>query len=343
MRNPDFQRFERTHGIHFPAAMQFIEPEWKSDFGMAMDAQPTLVTTGNSGIPAFLNTIVDPDVIRILVTPNKAAIIWGDEQKKGDWTTFAMAFPVVERTGETSSYGDFNNNGSTGANLNFPQRQSYHAQTITQWGERELDMYGLAKISYAAELDSASALVLDKFLNQSYFFGVSGLQCYGLLNDPSLAAAVSPITKAAGGTTWAVATANEIFSDIQKLYAALIAQTNGLVDQDTQVVLALPPAVALYLTNTNIYNVNVSDLLKRNFPNIRVETATQYTGTSGINTVQMIATNVQGQKVGFPAYTEKMRAHQVVPDVSSWKQKKSTGTWGSIITFPPGISSMAGV
>ncbi|HIC9070643.1 TPA: DUF2184 domain-containing protein, partial [Klebsiella michiganensis] len=99
--------------------------------------------------------------IRVLVTPMKAAEIIG-EVKKGDWTTLTSQFPIVESTGETSAYGDFNNNGMTSANVNWVPRQSFHYQTHTRWGERELDMYGAGRIGYAAELNVASALVLNK-------------------------------------------------------------------------------------------------------------------------------------------------------------------------------------
>lgn len=71
-------------------------------------------------------------------------------------------------------------------------RQSYHFQTFTRWGERELDMYGAARIGWAAELNVASALTLNKFQNKSYFYGIAGLANYGLLNDPSLSAPITP-------------------------------------------------------------------------------------------------------------------------------------------------------
>ena len=44
---------------------------------VAMDAQPSLVTVSNSGIPAFLSTYIDPKLIEILVAPMKAAEVCG--------------------------------------------------------------------------------------------------------------------------------------------------------------------------------------------------------------------------------------------------------------------------
>ncbi len=57
----------------------------------------------------------------------------------------------------------------------------------------------------------------------------------------------------------------------------------GLIEADTKMVLAMSPASEGALTQTNSFNVNVFDLLKKNFPNIRVETAIQYGVTSTSN------------------------------------------------------------
>lgn len=309
---------------------------------VAMDAQPALVTVSNSGIPAFLSTFVDPKLIEVLVSPMKAAEIVGGELKKGDWTTNTAMFPMVESTGETSSYGDYSENGSVGVNANFPQRQSYHYQVMTQWGEKELEIAGLAKIDWANRMNIASALTLNKFQNKSYFFGIAGLQNYGLLNDPALSAAITPTTKTAGGTTWLNGTALEILADVTKLYKQLQTQAGGLVELDTPMTLAMSPLSEVYLTKTTEFNVNVADLLKKNYPNLTIKTAPEYTTGSG-ELVQLIADSMEGQRVADTAFTEKMRAHPVVVNSSSYKQKKSQGTWGTIIYLPAGIAQMLGV
>ncbi len=330
------------YGIILPGAKDYLKPDFAENFQMAMDAQPTMVTANNSGIPAYFTNYVDPELIRVLVTPMKAAEIIG-EVKKGDWTTMTAQFPIVESTGETSSYGDFNNNGMTAANVNWVPRQSYHYQTHTRWGERELDMYGAARIGYAAELNVASALVLNKFQNKSYFFGIDGLMNYGLLNDPSLTASITPnATGTAGAVTWASKDGQAVYDDIVKLYGQLVSQTKGLIERTDSMTLAMSPSAEVNLTKTNMYNVNVSDLLKKNFPNLRVETAVEYSTDAG-DLVQLIADRLGEQDTAYAAFTEKMRAHAVVVEESSWKQKKSGGTWGAIIRQPLGIASMIGV
>lgn len=346
-------------GVFLPPTIQAYMPdEFRYDFNLAMDAQPQLSGTDpNAGIPSFLTTLVDPTIFKVLFAPNKIAVIFG-EQRKGTWLDQTVMFPIVEHVGEVSSYGDYQDaGGHSNVNTNFPQRQAYLFQTIKEYGELELERAGLARINWVSEIDQAAALALNKFSNFSYAFGIAGLQNYGLLNEPNLSAALSPSTKAAGNAgKWLLngapnATANEVYADIQSLYSQLVSQTNGLIAADSQMVLAMSPASEVALTITNSFNVNVYDLLKKNFPNMRVESAVQYgvlsaSNTQGVaagNLVQLIAESIEGQDTGYCSFNEKMRAHRIVPALSSWKQKVTGGTWGAVLRMPIAISQMVGI
>ena len=334
----------------------YVPDEFRSNYALAMDAQPSLVTDPNSAVPAMLTTMIDPQVYEILFAPNKAAVILG-ENRKGTWLDETAMFPTVEHTGEVSSYGDFAENGRAGVNTNWPQRQAYLFQTVKEYGERELERAGLAKINWVSEIDRAAATVLNKFSNLTYFYGVAGLQNYGLLNDPNLPAALTPATKVVGGATWFTAggspnaTANEVYNDIVAMYENLVANTAGLVDKSAKLVLAMSPGSEVALTFTNSFNVNVTDLLKKNFPNIRIETAVQYgalsasnpQGVAAGNFVQLIAESIEGQQSGYCSFNEKMRAHVVVRQMSSFRQKVTGGTWGTIIRMPIAFIQMVGV
>lgn len=343
------------NGIYLSDVKAYMPPAFKKNFALAMDALPTLSTNPNSGVPAWLTTMIDPDVLKILFAPNKAAVILG-EQRKGTWTDKTAVFPVVEHTGEVSSYGDYAENGRAGANTNWPQRQSYLFQTVKEYGDLEVDLAGTAKINWVSEIDESAATNFGKFLNLTYFFGVLGLQNYGLLNDPNLSAALTPATKASGNARWitlgvVTATANEIFTDIQSLFTQLVSQSTGLIEADAKMCLAMSPTSAVALTTTNTFNVNVYDLLKKNFPNIRFETAVQYGARTASNPqgvlagefVQLIAETVEGKKTGYTSFNEKMRSHPIVRALSSYKQKLTGGTWGSIIRIPMAFTSMVGV
>lgn len=317
---------------------------------VAMDAAYPLVTTANSGIPAMLSTYIDPKLIDVLVAPMKAAEAAGGESKLGDWTMRTAMFPVVESTGEATSYGDYNNSGSAGANFIFPQRQSYHYQTITQWGERELADAGLAKIDWASRLNIASALTLNKYQNKTYLFGVSGLQNYGMLNDPALSADIAPNTKTAGGTAWILstgvinATNLEILQDVQKMFFSLQSRLKGLVDVDTPMTLVMSPqsSVAMTVANGTVTTVTAWDLISKAFPNLKLVTVPEYSTSSG-EKVQLIVDEIEGQKTMECKFTEKMRAHPIVIGLSDFKQKKSAGTWGCVIFRPLAVQGMLGV
>ena len=281
----NLEAVSRKWGVHFMGVDAQLQRTEKERGGLlAMDAQPELVTVSNSGIPAFLSTYIDPKVIEVLVAPMKATEIVGEETKKGDWTLETAMFPIVESTGMVSSYGDYSETGIAGANVNWVQRQSYTYQVITQWGERELDKMGLARIDWANRQRIASVLTLNKFQNKSYFFGVSGLANYGLLNDPSLSAPIAPISAGANLVTWAQKATDAtngaiyVYNDIKALYGQLVVQANGLVELDmgSSMTLAMSPESQVFLTLTNQYNVNVQDMLKKNFPKMKIETAPEY-------------------------------------------------------------------
>ena len=346
---------EQAWDIHFPGATMFCRPEWKRDFNLAMDAQPQLVSTANSGIPAYLTFFMDTDILRILTAANEAAEIFGEKQK-GDWTSTTLLFPVVERTYEVSSYGDYNNNGRAGINTNFPERQPYLYQTVVEYGDLEIERVGLAKIGFVAEQKEAAIDGLNKYSNLTYFRGVAGLQNYGVLNDPSLYPAIAPAPKAAGGVSWMNgnvinATANEIFADIQGLVTQVITQSSGLINTKSRMILALSPKSENALTATNTFNVNVAALLKNNYPNLEVRTAIQYGALSAQNPqgnavgeiVQLYVPKVGGQETGYCAFNTKLRAGPVVRELSAYKQKMSQGSAGFVLRLPYAVGTLVGV
>lgn len=330
-------------GIHFAGAQDImprdVALQWGQNFRLAMDAQPTLSTVESSGIPAYLTMYVDPAVVDVLFAPMRAAEILG-EQKKGTWLDNTMMFLYVEHTGETSSYGDYSEDGSSGANVNFPQRQSYHYQTWTQWGELELERMGLARLDWVSQKNIASALALNKFQNNSYFFGVAGLENYGLLNDPFLSAPLSPTA------AWSTSAADVIYDDVLRMFRQLQVQSLGVVEKSDKMTLVMSPTTEVSMLNTNPpYDSQTAEsLIKKGFPNLTIKNAVEYNNPTGAGQfVQLIVDSVDGQKTATCAFTEKMRAHAIVRGSSNFKQKKSQGTWGTVVFQPFAITSMVGI
>ena len=349
----------RSRGITYDESVvprAYLPQLFKENDAVAMDAMPVLSTDPNSAIPIILTTVIDPQIYKILFAPLAAVEIYGEELK-GDWTQDTTIFPVVEHTGEVSSYGDYATGGQARANTNWPEVQVYLFQSIIEYGERELARVGLGRINWVSELNRANATIMARAMNTIYHFGVGGLQQYGLANNPYLSAALTPATKANGGVTWFQtngvspnATANEVYNDIISLYQTLVNQTNALVRPDSKLVLVLPNTLQGALQFTSSFNVNVLDLLKKNFPNLRVVTDTLFAvkstvnpfGSAAGNLVQMIVEEVDGQRAGFNAYNAKMRAFAIVKELSAFKQKFMSGSWGNILRMPMCVSQMLG-
>lgn len=344
-------------GVHLPSVERYLTEAEKRDHRIAMDALPgPLSTDPNSAIPTILTTTIDPEIIRVIFSPLAFGKILGERQA-GNWVEDTRMFPIVESTGEVSSYGDFNNNGRAGVNFNYPQFQSYLFQTIIKYGEREIDRVGLAKINLISELGLASALMLNTYQNLTYAFGVANLQNYGVMNNPYLSAFLTPATKAAGGTAWFSgntpnATANEVYNDVIAVVNKLVAQSNGALDTKSKMTLAMSPQSEVAMTFTNSFGVSVADLMKKGYPNISIETAPQYgvqsaTNPQGYSTagnvMQLIADKIQGQTVVYAAYNEKLRSHKIIPELSAWQQKQTSGTWGTILRSPVAMSGMIGI
>ena len=327
-------------------ATEFLEPQYRRNYSAAVaelgqDALPPLLTTANNAIPALFTTFIDPTVIEVAIQPNKGEEIYGST-KKGDWVTDVALFTVVESTGYTSSYGDYNNNGQAGVNVNYPQRQSYHYQIIERYGDKEIARAGEARLDLISRKDRAAAIVMDKFYNDSLFYGIAGLQNYGGLNDPALPASITPNVKTAGGTGWANATALEIYNDFLKQFKQLQSQSNYLVERDTPMTWALPSNKEAELSKTNEFNLSIRDRLSREFPNLKIKTAPQFI-TSGGALTQLIVDSVDGIETTAGGFTEKLRTHGPVRELSAAAVKKSAGTWGTIIFFPWAIASMLGI
>lgn len=318
--DPDLAYVQREARDYSQSQLKFLLPE------MAMDAQSELVTVGSAAIPAFMVTYVDPKVIPILVSPMMAAVIAG-ERLVGDWLEEVAMFLTAESVGRTASYGDYSKNGTSNVNVNYPQRQNYLFQAFLQYGQREVGRAGRAKLNWPDLQQQSNALTLMKALNYLYFYGVGTLQNYGLINDPGLYPSITPTYS---WLTNPLATANTIYQDIVRMWIQMQLQSGGTIKADIPLVLAMSPANAGVLDEVTQYNTNsVRALIKQNFPNIRIEQAVQYQTSSG-QLVQLIAENIEGQRSLECAFSSKLMAHQMIPDHSSWSQKRNSGGWGTI-------------
>lgn len=331
-------------GVILGGRTLFIEERWKDNYQLAqiaLDAQPGLVTQANAGIPAQLTTLFDPDVVRVVTAPMRIAEVFGEVQK-GSWLTDAIEFPIVESAGFVTSYGDWNNNGNNSVNISWTPRQPYFYQTVTEYGARDMERYGLAKLNLVSELDMSAALVMNQFQNASYAFGTANLQNYGSTNDPTLLPSILPYLKASTNYTWTGATAKEIFNDFLKLFGQLQIQMGGNIKMTDKIVVVLSPGKLVQLAAVTDFSVPAIQMIRVAFPNITFEQVPEYS-TPGGELMQMFLPSFKGQQTAYTAFPEKMRLFPVIADLSGWKQKKAGGTWGFILKLPIALASMLGI
>lgn len=313
--------------------------------GRVRAGDAALNTQGNNGVPLWMLTYFDPKVIEVLTSPLRAEKIFKPE-KRGDWTNPIMQFNLIEHTGEVQPYGDYSEDGDADLNVNYPIRQSYTFQTMASWGDKQIAEYGKAKINYHQQKEIAAAKTIKIAHNTIWFYGVTGLMNYGILNDPDLPTPGAPTPQGALVTWEQKATdpngALYIYEDIRTLYTTIVNGSDGIISMDDPMKLVMSNTSNTYMAVKSIYNVSVKEYLQGAFPNLEIVTAPEYSTAAG-ELVQLIVDSVDGVPTGILGYTELERSHGVVRGTSSYKEKKSAGSWGSVIFRPFGIAGMLGV
>lgn len=332
---------ESEFGIHWPAVTGYTGENCVNDAAL------TPVNSANNGIPTQFTTYLESNIIEILTSPPKAAQVYGEAQK-GDWLHDTMQFVTLENAGEVAPYGDFSNSGYASVASNFPRRQQFIVQTICEVGDRENGRAGLINVDLVNRKRKAAVTTVNYWQNTTYLFGVKNLENYGVLTDPNLPTPITPLAKASGSPKWKTATAMEMYDDISALYQELQSKANGLInldtaiDMDSELTLVVSNEVQPYLLKTNEYGLSVTDLLKKNYPNLKQYSIPQFSLPAG-ELVQLFAPELGGQRTFTCAFSEKLRSHGIFRDLSSIKEKLTQGSWGTILINPIAVAQMQGV
>ena len=337
----DTFKLAQDKGFIFPNARAWMDTHDSSIMNeLAQDA--ALITSQNSAVPAELTAYIDPAVIEILTAPRNARKIFS-EVKKGDWTTGYAKFRVQEYTGVTTPYSDFADGAVAGFNTNWPSREQYIFQTTIKYGDFESDMVSTAKMNLASEKQKAAARVIDIDSNRFYLYGVAGKAIYGLLNDPNLLPSITPST-VSSSTLWADKTADDIYADIMKLVSTLRQRSQGNINEDASLVLALSPYSNSLLAKINTYGLSVRQMLKNELGDkvTIVELPELYNASTG-SMVLLAAKDILGAPTAQFGFSEKYHAHPVVRELSAFKQKVTATTYGCILFYPFAVATMEGV
>ncbi|KMQ83622.1 hypothetical protein RF55_19535 [Lasius niger] len=346
----DFPHYQKKYGIKLYDIKRFSnEPG-----ALGMDADPTWQPqTGlSAGVPAVVTTEIDAQVIHSLVAPTKSEDIFGAEIR-GDRTTRNYLFPVLENAGTTAAYGDFSQNGDSGANANWINRQYFPYQTWVKYGDLESNLMAAGQIQLVTEVRTSATMSLNKRGNLINLYGVEGLQNYGALNDPSLPPAIQPNPKA--GANSATVTAwdqtedpTAIYTDIPALFKQLNIQMMGNIDNSSKLVLVLPSELSQVLTYTNSFGITLEEMINKAYPNMKIkflpEAGVEMSG--GYNKTRfamLFAEEVDGVRSVQTYFVDKLISHRLEAYSTHYRQKYSQASWGTVWKRPMACAIMVGI
>lgn len=252
-------------------------------FGMdaAPDLQP-IVGSASMGVPRqFLQSWL-PGFVNILTAARKIDEIVGI-QTVGSWEDEEIVQGALENTGLAQPYGDHNPAPLASWNVNFERRSIVRFEQGFEVGTLEERRSAKMKVNTAAVKRNGSAIALEIQRNRIGFYGYNGGvgRTYGFFNDPGLPA-YSNVAAGVGGLPWSVKTALEIVNDVRQAMGALQAAAQGNFDpRKMRSTLAIPSALAVYLTVLNDFGLVVEEVLKKMWPLMRVVDAPELTGANG--------------------------------------------------------------
>ena len=333
-------------GIH-------ITPKFAKEYsGFAMDAVPALTTTASIPTPVqFLQSWL-PGFVSVMTQVRKADEIMG-MTTIGSWHDEEVVQGIVEPTGVASPYFDDTNIPRSSWNLNFEKRTIVRFEEGLRVGKLEEARASEVNLNSLAQKRSAAALALDIERNKIAFYGYnSGLgNTYGFLNDPSLPSYTTVAVGAGGTTTWSTKTAQEIFVDIQGMVSSLRTNSKGLIDAaSVPTTLVVSNAVRTYLdTPYNYTGIPVSDIIKKAYPAMRIESAPELDGANGgANAAYLFADSYGADSTDNGAVIEQLVPAKFITIgamqmVKGFEEDYSNATAGVMVKRPWAVVRVSGI
>lgn len=312
--------------------------------GFFRDAQST-VTPNNIGLPAGLLTALSPQIVENITSYRTADEALGGRIKVVDWADTEYILPFVERTGQTTPYGDFAQPNVSGMNTSYNKHGHYLFSAKYLYGDREAEQYSRAKIDYASVCLSGVTEALAIELNRTAFHGyienTSGsMICYGLLNNPQLA-------NYENGVDFSSSTWQQIMGFFATAIQGLVAQTGNNINgqSNIRVVISASAFARLQSVHTDL-GISVYEQIQKTYPKMTFIPAIEFDGAYlDENVIYFIGESLVGglpdtTKLGF---SEIARMGRVVQGDYSFSQSVSAGTVGAIVYKPFMIKRYYGV
>ncbi len=312
----------------------------------ATDANPGLQTSPSNMTPVQFLQFWIPEMVEVVTASRDADAILGRDFA-GSWEDEEIVQPVIEYAGQARPYGDKTNLNLADYNTNFETRTIVRFEQDVEVGKLEAARASKMRVDAQGSKRYAASLSLAINANQIAFYGynASTNRTYGLLNDPNLPAYVSLPNGAAGTSTWATKTFNEITADIKAMFAGLRVRTgNNFKPESDASVLVLGVSVIDTLQTVNpLGGTSVWDWLKKTYPNCRVESCIQFDAANGgANVAYLMAERVAGMKVINQYMQDALRLVGVEQHAKNTVESYSNATAGVMLRVPIGVVRYSG-
>lgn len=312
----------------------------------ATDAAPALQTSPSNMTPVQFLQFWIPEMVEVVTASRDADAILGRDFA-GSWEDEEIVQPVIEYAGQARPYGDKTNLNLADYNTNFETRTIVRFEQDVEVGKLEAARASKMRIDAQGSKRYAASLSLAINANQIAFYGynASTNKTYGLLNDPNLPAYVSLPNGAAGTSTWATKTFNEITADIKTMFAGLRVRTgNNFKPERDASVLVLGVSVIDSLQTVNpLGGTSVWDWLKKTYPMCRVESALQFDGANGgANVAYLMADRLAGMKVINQYMQDALRLVGVEQHAKNTVESYSNATAGVMLRVPIAVIRYSG-
>lgn len=254
-----------------------------------MDAAVTIpgltVNPGQSNSPylQFLQTWL-PGQVQVVTQARKADMLFGITTA-GAWEDEEIIQEILELVGVAQPYSDLGNIPLSSWNMSYEKRGVARFEEGLSVGALEDLRSGRIGINAAQTKRNAASLALDIARDRVAFYGYGGVETYpiyGALNDVNLPGYQS----LPSGKSWSVASRAEIVMDLLFIMSSLRKQSKEAVDPTTdRIRLVIASDVVDYLNTPSgtgsEMGETAGDWLRKNYPNVTIESAVQFNGANG--------------------------------------------------------------
>lgn len=305
----------------------------------------------SNGVLEYYTTVFNNKLIKQILktTPLRQLT---DDWQQGQFGTTDLNVPTISYAGNSQVYADDSGQGGSSINVAWVPRQAVTLQRTLKYGDLTQAQFGMAKIDYVGQMREGLAALTNLDINNIGFRGFDGMNIYGLLNDPSLnAAIVAPASVAnPASSLWFYKTYDEIINDIRSMFNSIIQIAGGNADYTSPCKLGLPPACYTALTKQNALGTQtVEGYCKSVFPGMEIIQVPNYQGTGSPvgsvipNKAQLIMKELAGQPVAYNVFSQLYNSHGVVRLISSYAEKISYTISGAFVALPIGIATITGI